>query len=129
MNIDDTLFKKTMASRAFNNKIAFINKIIDKKMRYQMLQPIVLLQPEQKQKQEQPEEQPEEQPKQKPKTRQPESSKEPIDFYKILGVARDASEDVIKRSYRKLAIKWHPDKNPANQNEASHKFQLNQKKG
>jgi hypothetical protein len=44
MNIDDTLFKKTMASRAFNDKFTFVNKIIDKTVRFQMLQPIVLLQ-------------------------------------------------------------------------------------
>ena len=34
------------------------------------------------------------------------------DYYEILGVERNADEDLIKRSYRKLAVKYHPDKNP-----------------
>jgi molecular chaperone DnaJ len=43
------------------------------------------------------------------------------DFYDILGVARNATDDEIKKSYRKLAMKYHPDRNPDSK-EAEDKF-------
>ncbi len=43
------------------------------------------------------------------------------DCYEVLGVARDATEDQVKKAYRKLAMKYHPDRNPGNK-DAEEKF-------
>lgn len=45
-----------------------------------------------------------------------------VDYYNILKVNRNANDDDLKKSYRRLAMRWHPDKNPTNKAEAEAKF-------
>jgi curved DNA-binding protein CbpA len=46
-----------------------------------------------------------------------------INYYDVLGVPKSATEGEIKKAFRKLAMKWHPDKNPDIVEEAAKKFQ------
>uniref|UniRef100_A0ACD6A051 Uncharacterized protein n=1 Tax=Avena sativa TaxID=4498 RepID=A0ACD6A051_AVESA len=45
-----------------------------------------------------------------------------LDYYKILDVDRSATDDDLRRAYRRLAMRWHPDKNPTGKTDAEAKF-------
>jgi len=48
------------------------------------------------------------------------------DYYKILGVSRDADSTAIKKAYRKLVRKYHPDANPGNKDAEEHFKKVNE---
>ncbi|CAE8734115.1 unnamed protein product, partial [Polarella glacialis] len=54
--------------------------------------------------------------------RQAQLKSKSFDYYEILGIARDATIEQIKKAYRRLALLWHPDKNPDNEDEAEEMF-------
>jgi DnaJ family protein B protein 6 len=49
-------------------------------------------------------------------------SDQKINYYEVLGVEEKSTDEEIKRAYKKLAVRWHPDKNQDNKAEAEEKF-------
>ena len=50
-----------------------------------------------------------------PRPRSSQNHNELVDYYEILGIEKTASNADVRKAYRKLALKWHPDKNPDQQ--------------
>ena len=48
------------------------------------------------------------------------------DYYELLEVSRDCSGDELKKSYRRLAMKYHPDRNPGNKEAELHFKEINE---
>jgi len=44
------------------------------------------------------------------------------DYYQVLGIGRNVSQEEIKKTFRRLALRYHPDRNPQSQNQAEEKF-------
>ncbi|MFT3742369.1 MAG: DnaJ domain-containing protein [Gammaproteobacteria bacterium] len=53
-----------------------------------------------------------------------EQTTETLNYYEVLGIEKGTSPDKIKKAFRNLAMKWHPDKNPTNREEAEKQFKL-----